>query len=151
MHFAWSFPIQMMSIYWVVIHWAGVRHVVMSHSLEAARPDIDISMTLNKFDKHKCWDSFKMLKQSENYELTSRLVNRFSDENWPLSFAAKVSQLNFIMGNKLNLYFRDMWHAKLTCTFTTSHRQWSFGAYMPWFVTQNKTKERGKSCIYAYK
>ena len=36
-----------MSIYWFVIHWAGVRHVVMSHVLEAARPDINISMTLN--------------------------------------------------------------------------------------------------------
>ena len=37
----------MISIYLVAIHWAGVRHVVMSHGLEAARPDISISMALN--------------------------------------------------------------------------------------------------------
>ena len=56
MHLAWSFPIQMMSIYLVVIHWAGVRHVVMSHGLEAARPDINISMALN-FEIWQAWMS----------------------------------------------------------------------------------------------
>ena len=154
MHFAWSFPIQMMSIYWVVIQWAGVRLVVMSHRLEAARPNINISMTWTlKFDKHKCRDSYKMSKQSKNYELISRLMNRFSHENWPLSlFAVKVSQLSFIMGNRTNRSIFSWYVTRQAYMhlYNKSYMMVTRGLYATTGNT-SKTKERGRSCVYTWK